>query len=386
MKLFALAAAISANSFKRTDHPAPGIINEQGGYWADIQYNPENGQAPQISFQKKICCKNYKWYPYLTDPGVEIWLHQMGEYRQMPYYKGEKDGETVYAWMNYQGSDDYWLGNVKSAHWIISKELGSYEGSSPDNELISDYSGDNQQHVSLPRCIDEASIWHNRFNCAHPQWGSNGLPKIPIGVSNKIFTANQNVKVKSCQDLNKWSRMGIFWRQNNIRVCNLSQLLTMAIEPQFEQARYAMEIDKTKHDEMSDLRTAWTTIQDRWRELADSTKCGFERSKKNPVNGFIDRCEWMCRAIKHTEDYTSGDHMYMMVGPLHTMISYTTTYFGSNHINYNESEDQWYINDDLECGQKISDIYRNIKVFEPYLPEGSLSNFPPFKWNERKKW
>ena len=183
MKLIALIATAVAG--RRVNTPAPGFINEQGGYWADGQYNPVDGQAPQISFQKKSCCENFKWYPYKTDPGVEIWLYYKGEHRQMPYYEGEKDGEKVYAWMNYQGSNDAWLGNhspVKTAHWIISKKLGDYEGSSTENETISDYNGlgwEQNRYESPPRCINEASIWHNRFVCGHPEWGTKGHPEEP---------------------------------------------------------------------------------------------------------------------------------------------------------------------------------------------------------------
>ena len=353
MKLFALATAVSANSFKRTDHPAPGIINEQGGYWADGQYNPVDGQAPQISFQKKPCCEHLRWYPYKTDPGVEIWLHYQGEHRQMPYYKGEKDGETVYAWMNYQGSDDYWLGNVKTAHWIISKKLGDYEGSSPENETISDYIGlgwEQKGYVSLPRCINESSIWHNRFVCSHPEWGNKGLPEEPKkpwkyqsnGDETKNFSC-ENIKAKDNYDNNpNRPRYGIFSQHmnSNINTCNFYGLMNEFGTQQM--ARAVAFIDSPMQWKLKNL---FQSMIEKWAILSGQQASGFEfktyfdcgfnpntekftkslsrdrdEYARDPISckskpeegqcpmgsGFIDRCDWMCKLMEKIDTYKQG--------------------------------------------------------------------------------
>ena len=64
MKLFAFVASTTVTS-RRVQEPAPGFVNEQGGYWAD---QPTHPQAPQESFQvhkphvqKPQCCEGYTW-------------------------------------------------------------------------------------------------------------------------------------------------------------------------------------------------------------------------------------------------------------------------------------------------------------------------------------
>ena len=82
MKLFAIAATTATGY--RVITPAPGFINEQGGYWAD---QPSYPQAPQNSyqrpqvyqprFQKPQCCGSYE---YTLSSGEKVWMvRQNGE-------------------------------------------------------------------------------------------------------------------------------------------------------------------------------------------------------------------------------------------------------------------------------------------------------------------
>ena len=54
MKLFALAATTVVTG-RRVQQPAPGFINEQGGYWADqtSDQSQHYQQAPQPNYQQQ---------------------------------------------------------------------------------------------------------------------------------------------------------------------------------------------------------------------------------------------------------------------------------------------------------------------------------------------
>ena len=100
MKLFALAAAtaVDANPWPiRVMTPAPGIVNEQGGYWAD---QPTHPQAPQINkqvhqpyVQKPQCCEGYTW---ISPSGDSLWMRKSGEHHSKPYYTAtDKSGAPL---------------------------------------------------------------------------------------------------------------------------------------------------------------------------------------------------------------------------------------------------------------------------------------------------
>lgn len=119
MKLFALAAATAVNASPwpiRVMTPAPGIINEQGGYWAD---QPTHPQAPQINkqvhrpyVQKPQCCEGYTW----TSPsGDKLWMRKSGEHQSRPYYTATDNGvdyflyyATISPFAPPYGQDGYW--------------------------------------------------------------------------------------------------------------------------------------------------------------------------------------------------------------------------------------------------------------------------------------
>ena len=89
MKLFALAAttAVDARSWQRVVTPAPGFVNEQGGYWADQPTHPQapqwNQQRHQPYVQKPQCCEGYTW---ISPSGDYIWMRKSGELHSKPFY------------------------------------------------------------------------------------------------------------------------------------------------------------------------------------------------------------------------------------------------------------------------------------------------------------
>lgn len=442
MKIFALVStAVSASSYKRTEFPAPGIVNTQGGYWADGQYNPPDGQAPQVSFQTQQCCKDLRWYPYKTDPGLEIWLHYGGEHRQMPYFEGEKDGEKVYAWMNYMGPDDYWFGNVKTAHWIISKKLGEYGDSTTDNELISDFSGlgfEKTGFISRPKCIEQATQWQNTFVCGNPQWGTGNLGEKPEQYG--VPTTDPG-NTRTCESANGLNQEGnkIFhgaYGEGKINTCHFSQLMEQLGKPQMKRAVYFIEPKKANVAEklISDIIEEWKDLAGEgwkkldcgWNALQGFTKRLTKRHYRDPVRcmtpnqpekckkggGFIDRCESMCPMMKDISsfgyDTMEENSAYVAEETLNLVLWLADTYFTGYHLE--ESDDElktirgcrqdpngWkMINNDGnpceqtdKCGQHVRTLYKKVAEFETFLGEGSIGRLSmKYKqdWREDKLW
>ena len=195
MKIFALATAVSAKGLKWTEFPGAGTIDVQGAFSAD--QSSDQGQVGQVSFQKKQCCRHLKWSEH-NGKKINIWVHQMGEFKQMPFYKGtisKMEGEKIglphakdakedakeddFIWMTYKGPADRWLDSVDTAHWVISKELGDYGDSTPANQRISDHGGRTMEEPeewnlppgtwtvgpTNPMCLDDADVWENQFDC-----------------------------------------------------------------------------------------------------------------------------------------------------------------------------------------------------------------------------
>ena len=105
MKLFALAATTAVTA-RRVDSPAPGFINEQGGYWADqISDQSRHYQQPpqpshqQQQVQKPQCAEGY----FFNAPGKPeaVFMEKNGENDEKPIYSGWFDGEEQFlfwAW------------------------------------------------------------------------------------------------------------------------------------------------------------------------------------------------------------------------------------------------------------------------------------------------
>ena len=126
MKLFALASttAVTARSWSRVEEPAPGFVNEQGGYWAD---QPTHPQAPQPNYQvhqpyvqKPQCCEGYTWISPTSEP---VWLKKSGEHHDKPVYKGKDQSgvERVLFWAfsSAGNAPAYAL----TGHWYLSSSV-----------------------------------------------------------------------------------------------------------------------------------------------------------------------------------------------------------------------------------------------------------------------
>ena len=82
MKLFALAATTAVTA-RRVNSPAPGFINEQGGYWADQisdqsrHYQQPSQPSHQQQGQKPQCAEGY----YFNAPGKSeaVFMEKIGE-------------------------------------------------------------------------------------------------------------------------------------------------------------------------------------------------------------------------------------------------------------------------------------------------------------------
>ena len=111
MKLFAIAATTATGY--RVITPAPGFINEQGGYWADQTADqsrhypqpPQNSyQRPQVyqpRFQKPQCCGSYE---YTLSSGEKVWMVRDGESAGMDVWKGSDNGKDLVIYYEYTGA------------------------------------------------------------------------------------------------------------------------------------------------------------------------------------------------------------------------------------------------------------------------------------------
>ena len=131
MKLFAIAATTATGY--RVVTPAPGFINEQGGYWADQtadqsrQYPqpPQNSyQRPQVyqpRFQKPQCCGAYE---YTLSSGEKVWMVRDGkESAGMDVWKGSHNGEDIVIYYEYTGAHQHGSPYVE-ANWLMGTKVG----------------------------------------------------------------------------------------------------------------------------------------------------------------------------------------------------------------------------------------------------------------------
>ena len=129
MKLFALAAATAVDASPwpiRVMTPAPGIVNEQGGYWAD---QPTHPQAPQINkqvhqpyVQKPQCCEGYTW---ISPSGDKLWMRKSGEHQSRPYYTAT-DNSGVDYFLFYATISPFAPPYGQNGHWYLSEQPPTY--------------------------------------------------------------------------------------------------------------------------------------------------------------------------------------------------------------------------------------------------------------------
>ena len=281
MKLIALLA--SAIYARRVNTPAPGFINEQGGYWADQSSDqsvqrPQKGQPPQIQPPHSTqapqpdthqCCRDIKW----TQIGGDIiWLKNNGQqFDDMPVYEMTRNNEPAFMWWQHVDVPDNRPQKAVPGFWVISSEVGSKDGIS-GNE-------------GYRKC---------------PNAPGNGFPE---GVT--FECASPPEKIQSCIEKNRQSN-NIFIDQGipdefaNIMVCKVASLFDELVSIQFRQlvATQAPEFHGI-------LNTAFYGFVNEWRTLSGQRQCGFS----NPPNvdppvwdGVVNNCGTACLDIKEINE------------------------------------------------------------------------------------
>ena len=427
MKIFALATAVSAKGFKRTEFPGEGIINEQGAFFAD--QNSNGGQVQQVSFQKKQCCEHLRWsYHNYNQIQPNIWVsHQRDEennliYRnQMPVYKGEKDGEPVFIWFTYKGPPDLWFGHVNTAHWVISKEAGKYGDSTPDNQLVSNFGGltmEQKGYPTPPMCLNEAGDWQNSFVCGTPprEYSTNGETSYDLDA--------YKFDDLSCDAVREDDEYEVFW-EGNQSTCNLGKLLEGSGRRQITRA--LNQIDPSKE---GDLNAAYKTVVDKWKVLTGEENsglykypyfdCGFNEEEEtftkrlSPIrgfldpekcdrkshnckkgSGFIDKCNinWICHTLNGIDFFGKGSDrenaVFLVKEHLDSILFLTEEYFTRYHSKGKIDGEPWKINGCQQvqtdkgqfllnnakkpckptdyCGQRIREIYKAVNEFDKFF-------------------
>ena len=274
MKLIALAAtAATIVTARRVNTPAPGFINEQGGYWADQSSDqsvqrPQQGQPPQIQSphstqapqpDNRQCCQELKW----TQIGGDIvWLKQNGQmYDAMPVYAMTWNDQPAFMWWNPMDVSDNRPQKAVPGYWVISAEVGGSDG-------ISGTEG--------------------YRNCPN----ASGFPG-----ETKFECASLPPPVKSCDDVKYQSHIFLQTKlslQGSL-TCRVSELMGQVVSGQLE--RFLVNYD---HETQQFLRDGYYNMVQGWRDMADSSTCGFTSNVANKP-GYIGNCLTMCLAIRDSD-------------------------------------------------------------------------------------
>ena len=306
MKLISLVAtAVAARRVGPPEYPAPGHINEQGGYWADQSSDqsvqrpqqpqppqtqpPHSTQAPQTNgWQPPQCCQTIK---STTVSGKEVWLKQTGQYKGMPLYESEGGSKIWWSW---KGRPDLDPRVVSLGFWTISETVG--DGT---NGMWSDDGN--------TRCLTDVHIQGVQFECGQQ-------PQPPQ-------------EVHSCEDskLRNPEHNNIFWKEYTgleyTETCKVSQLNSELIWPAVISELKSLR----NHNLENTLRQHFTIAVNIWSELAENGKCGFkfpQPERHGAIGkGFIDNCDTMCKGIENKQSINLNQ-------VLSGFVSYFTKYFG----------------------------------------------------------
>ena len=303
MKLIALLA--SAIYARRVNTPAPGFINEQGGYWADQSSDqsvqrPQKGQPPQIQPPHSTqapqpdthqCCRDIKW----TQIGGDIiWLKNNGQqFDDMPVYEMTRNNEQAFMWWQHVDVPDNRPQKAVPGFWVISSEVGSKDGIS-GNE-------------GYRKC---------------PNAPGNGFPE---GVT--FECANPPEKIQSCIEKNRQSNKIFIDRPGfpddaefaNIMICKVALLFDQLVSIQFRQL-VATQAPETH----GMLNEAFYGFVHEWRMLSGQRQCGFSNPPEaDPVpdaepvwDGVVTNCGTACIDIKQINEPSDFN------GILHTFSNY----------------------------------------------------------------
>ena len=282
MKLIALLA--TAVTARRVNTPAPGFINEQGGYWADqssdqsVQRSqppqppqtqpPHSTQAPQVP-QNPQCCRDIKW---TNLDGTVTWLKHNGEqFDDLPVYEMTFNDEQTFMWWQHVDVPDNRPQIAVPGYWVISTEVGGSGGIS-GNE-------------GYRKCPNEPG---------------NGFPD---GVT--FECANPPPPIQSCIEKNRQSNhifidRGIPDEFANLMVCRVAPLFDELVSIQFQQllATQAPETYGT-------LNQAFYGMVNEWRDLSGQRKCGFKNPSivdPNEWHGVVTNCGTACLDIKEINE------------------------------------------------------------------------------------
>ena len=273
MKLIALAATAAITvTARRVNTPAPGFINEQGGYWADqssvqTPQRPQQPQPPQIqpphSTQapqpdNRQCCRDVKW----TQIGGDIvWLKHNGQmYDAMPVYEMNWNDEKTFMWWFPKSVPDNRPQKAVPGYWVISTEVGGSDGISGDEGY---------------RACPNASVFPgaNTFECASP-------PQPVRSCKDPIYNYNDNI-----------------FMQPNVGsiTCRVPDLMTQVASLQL--AHFLTNYDE---DTQRYLNDGYYGMVNGWRDMADRGQCGFRSTEDKP--GYINNCLTMCLEIKDSNE------------------------------------------------------------------------------------
>jgi len=172
MKLFAIAATAASGmgvqqhqqhqqhqhhqGWRRVSEPAPGFVNEQGGYWAD---QPTHPQAPQVNYQQRQisyqppqppqCCSGYLF----TLPGTteNVWLPKSGVQQQKPYYEGtDSAGKNYVLFWKFDPSPITPVVEALEGHWYLSDSLTNTDGAITESRETNGIRHCPEAYQSLP--------------------------------------------------------------------------------------------------------------------------------------------------------------------------------------------------------------------------------------------
>ena len=282
MKLLALLA--TAVAARRVNTPAPGFINEQGGYWADQSddqsvQRPQQPQPPQIQPPHVTqapqpdthqCCRDIKWTQF---GGDIVWLKHHGDmHDDMPVYELTWNNDKQFMWWQHVDVPDSRPQKAVPGFWVISTAVGGKDGISGDEGY---------------RNCPNASVFpgnedgNNTFECANPP-----------------------PTIESCIDTNS-RRNDIFLQRGDnfadTMVCRVGPLMRQLVGNQFQQF-----LGTQNPSTYGILNQAFHGMIGLWEQMAVGQgrgQCGFRQSTLSMVDkyeyyGVVNNCGTACLAIK----------------------------------------------------------------------------------------
>ena len=299
MKLIALIA--TAVTARRVNTPAPGFINEQGGYWADQSddqsvQRPQQPQPPQIQPPHSTqapqpdthqCCRDIKWTQF---GGDIVWLkHHDGDmFDDMPVYEMTWNDERKFMWWQHVDVPDTRPQKAVPGFWVISTAVGGKDGISGDEGY---------------RSCPNTSVFpgnedgKNTFECGNPP-----------------------PTIQSCDDYNlrqKDFTRGVFLQKGDNGICRVAPLMRELVGNQFQQ--FLLTQNPSTYGK---FHQAWNGMIHGWEQMAvgqGRAQCGFRQSlavDKYEYAGVVNNCFTPCLALKEIQkpsDFSSILGIYTLI-------------------------------------------------------------------------